>query len=356
MKAVSIGLFVAMVGCASVQPISSVDAVTFKQKVLYSFGGLPDGAGPYASVIDVKGTLYGTTYGGGYLDSGTVFALDLSTGAEKVLYSFGYAEAAPAAGLIDVKGILYGTTSGDDEGGAGTVFAFDLSTGAEKTLYSFCQHGCADGAYPGAGLIKVKGKLYGTTTAGGSTGCNCGTVFSIDRNTGAHKELYSFCGQANCADGREPAASLIDVNGTLYGTTVQGGGNTGCGDDKGCGTVFSLDPNTGAETALYAFCSQPNCVDGAEPHAGLVDVNGILYGATYHGGSNTNCYESCGTVFSVDPNTGAETVLYAFCNQQKCTDGNAPTGLIDVNGKFYGTTTFGGAYGYGTVFVLKQKR
>jgi uncharacterized repeat protein (TIGR03803 family) len=43
--------------------------------------------------------------------------------------------------------------------------------------------------------------------------------------------LFSFDG----SDGAEPAASLIDVNGTLYGTTQDGGTHTG-------GTVFALSP------------------------------------------------------------------------------------------------------------------
>ena len=218
---------------------------------------------------------------------------------------------------------------------------------------------CADGREPAASLIDVNGTLYGTTVqGGGNTGCGddkgCGTVFSLDPNTGAETALYAFCSQPNCVDGAEPHAGLVDVNGILYGATYHGGSNTNCYES--CGTVFSVDPNTGAETVLYSFCSQANCADGANPLASLIDVNGTLYGTTLDGGGTGCGNGGCGTAFSLDPNTGAETVLYAFCNQQKCTDGNAPTGLIDVNGKFYGTTTFGGAYGYGTVFVLKQKR
>jgi uncharacterized repeat protein (TIGR03803 family) len=144
------------------------------------------------------------------------------------------------------------------------------------------------------------------------------------------------------------------VNDLLYGTTSQGDGNTNCYD--GCGTVFSIDLGTGTETVLYSFCSQPNCADGANPLDSLIDVNGTLYGTTFVGGTTGCGGAGCGTAFSLDLDTGTETVLYAFCSQQKCTDGDGPNGgLIAVNGKLYGTTTIGGAYGYGTVFVLKQK-
>src|SRR5206468_9350431 len=167
----------------------------------------------------------------------------------------------------------------------------------------------------------------------------CGTLFSLDRNTGAEKVLYSFCNQQSCADGRWPAAGLIDVNGILYGTTPYGG-VSGCPQDIGCGTVFAIDPNTGAEKVLYSFCSEKNCADGANPFAGLIDVNGVLYGTTPYGGIR-NCGDfGCGTAFSIDPNTGAEKVLYSFCSEKNCADGRWPTAsLINVNGTLYGTTT-----------------
>ena len=56
----------------------------------------------------------------------------------------------------------------------GTVFSLSKS-GVEKVMHSFS--GAPDGALPYAGLINVKGTLYGTTWAGGS-GCGslgCGT-------------------------------------------------------------------------------------------------------------------------------------------------------------------------------------
>ena len=55
--------------------------------------------------------------------------------------------------------------------------------------------------------------------------------------------------------GLNPTASLIDVQGTLYGTTTFGG-------SYGYGTVFSFDLNTGTYTAAYSFCGQQNCTDG----------------------------------------------------------------------------------------------
>ena len=110
----------------------------------------------------------------------------------------------------------------------------------QAVIHSF--HG-RDGAYPAGKLASVGGKLYGTTDVGG-TGCpatlpalaGCGTVFSITPQ-GQFAVVYAFKGGS---DGAEPVGGLININGELYGTTIAGGG-TGCGG-TGCGTVFKITP------------------------------------------------------------------------------------------------------------------
>jgi uncharacterized repeat protein (TIGR03803 family) len=92
--------------------------------VLYSFNGR-SGKSPYASLTDVNGMLYGTTSSGGANGDGTVFQITPS-GAERVLHSFegGSLDGAfPFASLTNVKGTLYGTTSGGGGKGDGTVFS-----------------------------------------------------------------------------------------------------------------------------------------------------------------------------------------------------------------------------------------
>jgi uncharacterized repeat protein (TIGR03803 family) len=88
--------------------------------------------------------------------------------------------------------------------------------------------------------MEVNGTLYGTRSRGG-TGCNtfgCGNVFSVDPETGAEKVLHAF---GRGADGEQPLAPLLGVNTALYGTTTYGGGAGGdaCGNG-GCGTIFAL--------------------------------------------------------------------------------------------------------------------
>jgi uncharacterized repeat protein (TIGR03803 family) len=168
---------------------------------------------------------------------GTIFSLTF-TGTECIVHSFGKDSDGiyPEAPLTNVKGMLYGTTftshvHGPPDG-PGTVFRVDTA-GAEQVLYTF--KGGTDGANPAGGLIDVEGTLYGTTENGGKSGN--GTIFSLNVDGSGERMLHSFGGGS---DGARPVAGLLDVNGTLYGTTSKGGG-TGC-QGGGCGTVFAFTP------------------------------------------------------------------------------------------------------------------
>src|SRR5208337_2337900 len=90
----------------------------------------------------------------------------------------------PTGGMIFVGGKLYGTTQAGGASCCGTVFqlvAGKSGTWAETVLHSFT--GGEDGAYPWAGLIFLNGRLYGTTSDGGSYGG--GNVFRLARIKGA---------------------------------------------------------------------------------------------------------------------------------------------------------------------------
>ncbi|MGA2760119.1 MAG: choice-of-anchor tandem repeat GloVer-containing protein [Candidatus Cybelea sp.] len=323
-------------------------ATSSSYRVLYRFNRYPNGAFPMAGLIDVKGTLYGTTQKGGKachvrsFGCGVIFSIATS-GVEHSIYSFDtwQAGAYPQARLIDVKGTLYGTTY---QGGIGVGTVYSISkAGTETVLHSF-QTG-SDGAYPEAPLLDVDGTFYGTTLGGGARN-DGGTVYSISAS-GLHTVLYKFKG---APDGNNPTGGLINVNGTMYGTTPFGGSSTAC-DPYGCGTVYSIT-RSGVEKVLYRFAGGS---DGSEPKGDLIDVSGTLYGTTVGGGTAV-CYghptRGCGTVFSITT-SGQEKVLYSFTGGS---DGEAPqAGLINVNGTLYGTTSEGGGgcgYGCGTVFSV----
>jgi uncharacterized repeat protein (TIGR03803 family) len=102
-------------------------------------------------------------------------------------------------------------------------------------------------------------------------------------------------------------AGLLNVDGKLYGTTYGGG-------TSGDGAVFDMT-TAGKERVLYRFGGSP---DGAFPYSGLIDVGHTFYGTTIAGGSSSR--GGYGTVFSVTA-AGKETVLHAFSNKP---DGAGP--------------------------------
>ncbi|HLY05712.1 MAG TPA: choice-of-anchor tandem repeat GloVer-containing protein [Rhizomicrobium sp.] len=196
--------------------------------------------------------------------------------------------------------------------------------------------GGSDGGNPVDGLMMdSKGMLFGTASSGGSAGL--GVVFKA-RGNGSLVVLHTFNGGT---DGATPNGGVIaDASGALYGTTTAGGAS-------GQGTVYRVKGSQ--EAVLYSFGGG---TDGADPQAGLVmDPAGNLYGTTTAGGTSGN-----GTVFELVPPAGrkgswTEKVLYSFGAGP---DGAAPVARVtlDAAGNLYGTTSAGGAYGYGTVFQL----
>lgn len=283
-----------------------------------------------------------------------------AAGSEKVLHAFqgGSDGATPVSGLIaDPDGNLYGTTAdggtgsncGAKRSSCGTVFKI-ASNGTETVLHSFT--GGSDGDGPVGGVVMDKaGNLYGTTWYGGTThdvphrscgGHGCGVVFKLAPD-GTETILHAF--RAGSGGWYPNGGLTADASGNLYGETMDGGkyNNSICAQ-FGCGTVFEIQPD-GSKITLYAF---QGGTDGASPLDGVTaDAAGNLYGVTSLGGA-PGC--GCGTVYKVTPQ-GAESALYAF---QGGLDGVSPNSglIVDNAGNLYGTTSYGGQFGAGTVFKI----
>lgn len=358
-------------------------------KLLYSFcpkSGCKDGTFPQGGlIVDTAGNLYGMTEFGGREGSGTVY--ELSPNARKtkwklnILYSFcsqdgcgsgnnlsqgpasrlTYSGASSGA-LYDGVSPLYGTTLVGGDGGVGSIFQLTPVVGTDKWKFKVLRNFdfFVDGEDPSSLLVDAGGNLYGTTLNGGT---GAGTAFELSPNARKTKwnqtVLHSFCTLSGCADGGYPAAGMImDASGTLFGTTGFGGASQHCPNafGPGCGVAFKLAPNGTAsqETLLHTFCDAKHCPDGSYPAGDMtMDASGNLFGSTYRGGGNEIDHygQGGGTVFEL--NGTALTVLYRFCSQDNCADGEYPNGVIrDGSGNLYGTGLLGGANGGGSVFEL----
>jgi uncharacterized repeat protein (TIGR03803 family) len=328
-------LAIVVAGCArqgggDTMPLD-VDGVAFRAqreattfKTLYVFDG-KHGADSTAGLTVLNGVLYGTTSSGGKHDRGTVFSLTVA-GKEKVLYSFNRRESLPGAPVLGLGGVLYGTTTWTGSRPGGGAYAVEPDG---KYLWSRTFKGRYNGYNPKGGLTNLNGVLYGTMSEG--SGFHNGAFYRVTTR-GKERELYVFEG----LDGSDPQGNLLLLDGVFYGTTAAGGSGS-------LGTVFRVT-SSGREKVLYSFDGYSR---GAMPVAGLVEMRGMLYGTTEEGGTNYD-----GVVFSVTK-SGKEKVIYNFGAQSG--DGQRPMApLIPYNGKLYGTTFAGGAYGFGTVFELTR--
>jgi len=234
------------------------------------------------------------------------------------------------------------------------TLAFAVSAwavGTESVIYNFNNYS-GDGYYPYSGLVADKaGNLYGTTYQGGANGLGSVVELSLSGGVWTETLLYSFAGDAT-GDGEYPVYSplVFDKAGNLYGTT-QNGGSTSCN----CGTVFKLTKSgsTWTETILHAFLGYPK--DGYSPQAGLsFDSAGALYGTTYQGGTfNVGSVFQ----LQPSKSTWKYKVIHNF-NTQNGGAGYPLGGITQgANGYYYGTTYYGGfAYNAGTIYRLFQAR
>jgi uncharacterized repeat protein (TIGR03803 family) len=309
--------------------IQPIQAQTFT--VLYTFTGGIDGGTPMDTPILAGGNVYGTTSGGGSSESGTVYQLVFKTRKETALHTFtGPDGIGPVGGLVQSSGgNFYGVAYKGGAHNFGTLFELTPS-GTFTLLHSF-DGPPTEGIGPaGTPVLDSLGDLFGTTYVGGQSK-GWGTVYEY--SAGGTFQT----GQSFSPDGALPRAGLFFQGGKLFGTTC------GCGNIAYGGTIYEV----GVQKALYTFSGG---ADGSQPLAGLVgDGEGNLYGTASTGGSG-NFGNGYGVVFKFNLATSQLTVLHTFTG----TDGGAPAaGLAwDSQGNLYGTTTIGGAYGFGTVFEL----
>jgi len=213
--------------------------------------------------------------------------------------------------------------------------------GTESVLHQFVN--LRQGASPQSALVAdLQGNLYGTTVNGGTYGF--GVVFKLTANSSGKWDqsvLYSFTG---FSDGAYPSGSVVlDSSGNLFGATQNGGNLSNC--STGCGVVFELSRGLGGawtEKVLHTFLG--TSTDGYFPKGELVlDSAGRLYGTTSQGGlkNSSGCSLDCGIVYRLRSSGSGwtEAILHKFNG----TDGGNPAvGMVfDANGNLYGTTSAG---------------
>jgi uncharacterized repeat protein (TIGR03803 family) len=233
-----------------------------------------------ALVAGPDGRIYGATGGGGLYGKGTVFSLTPNgpnPATYSLLYSFGVSAsdgAIPVALSLGPDGNLYGATYGGGANGTGTVFRMTPG-GVLTTLYEFESQAAGSGIYPIGVVAASDGSLFGATSAGGAD--DIGVVYRL-APSGGYSVLHTF---ASPGDGEPGLVSLRDgpsvaSDGTLFGARFSGGAN-------GTGAIYRIKPD-GAYDLIYSF-GPIGSGDGYYPNGSLlIDTDGSLYGTTSQGG------------------------------------------------------------------------
>lgn len=259
---------------------------------------------------------------------------------ETVMYNFVKATGWDPQGqlLLDSEGNLYGAVAAGETGNEGAIFELTPNGSGGWIHTDIVQCSFAPCAAPLGSLVRDSaGNLYGAGLLSG--------VFELSNIAG----VWSITATYNFGETGAPSNVVIDAAGNLYGIS-------GFGGSANKGWVFELSPAAGGTfTAadLYDFTGPDGAESGCCTYSGVtLDRFGNIYGTTPAGGSSANCSGGCGVVFKLTKSSGlwTETVLHSFSG----TDGSVPGAppFVASNGNVFGTTTTGGAGGFGEIFGL----
>jgi uncharacterized repeat protein (TIGR03803 family) len=218
----------------------------------------------------------------------------------------------------------------------GMLIEYDPVTNTYANKHDFNEGD--NGATMVAGLTGTSsGKLFGITSGGGSA--HSGILFEYDPALELFSKRYDFNSTVSTGF---PASDLTELSdGTLVGVT----GDSGSGNN---GVLYQFNPSTGTVAIKTSFpaTNWVNWPSGGNPVT--LASNGKLYGLQTQGAiaGELDSYRA-GGIFEYDLLTN----VYTKKLDLNFSDGSYPMGyLAEINGKFYGTTNFGGSRELGALF------
>jgi len=303
-------------------------------QVLHSFSGYDGGQCEGTPTMDGDGNLFGLC--GGEFNDGTLWKYS-NQGTFSVLHTFyGPVEGFKPSGdvVIDNAGNIFGTAPSWGPHNGGTLWEYSAA-GVFTVLHAFTIYG-NDGSGPVGPTPDGAGKLWGVSAQGPDCyACGNGTLWNYDLNSGT----FTILSDLDDTNIENPQTRLaLDSAGNFFGTAYGLGANN-------CGVIYELSPGNNYQPVIvYHFTK----VLGCGPITGIAfGAQGHLFGTTFLGGAANS-----GVAYELKMVDGAwkETLLYSFSG----THGNYPLNALTPGGagNWYGTTQYGGSFGWGTVFQI----
>jgi len=259
-------------------------------------------------------------YGTDYL-SGSIYEWDPLTNDFTVKYTLTDAEGKFAVGKFAIlNGKFYGVTKEGGQYGKGVLFEWDPSTNIYQVKHNFDG---VTGENPVEGLTVMNNKLYGAASLGGAY--NLGVLFEWNPATDGFTVKKNLDG----INGAKPWNFFDTKESVIYGQMAGEGGG---------GIIFEW--NTATDGLISRLDYGNNCYAPTYLAVG----NGKIYGTTADGGHNNK-----GVIFEAEVQDNEMLVTpKADLSNEGGYYVNGP--LMSMNGKFYGSNSFGGQQNTGTLF------
>jgi uncharacterized repeat protein (TIGR03803 family) len=351
--------------------IFSIDPATNKYTIRKKFREV-DGRNPNSALVAGKdGKLYGTTEEGGKYNGGVIFSFDPVSSVYRVLHNLDGDLYSAAGGLtLASDGLMYGIVQGGlysfdpisknyqkllspeypgfssslVEAGdgnlyivwSGSLYSYSLSS---KQLAKRIDFDFSSGRPTGTMFLSLDGKLYGTSSRGGAN--IAGTIFSFDTKNNSLKIIHDF---ASIYGGTSGNILAEGEDGELYGMRLINDPFVYRQTFKGS-IFYSIDKNGNSFKIIRSF-------DHGGGDGGLLDANEILtnmivFNHKLYGIALSERESPYEYIFSYDITRD----IFQKIIRTNLDKGIAPTNLMQASdGRFYGTTEFGGGFGEGGIF------
>ena len=323
-----------MGGTSNFGTLFELDPSTDTFTKLVDFAGTSNGNSPQCTLLEISGKLYGTTRFGGTNNGGVIFEYNISgaTLTKKIDMAVGSGNVTVGSLMLASNGKVYGTTTGGGTGSQGVIFEYDVTNNIyTKKIDLNTSQG---GGFYGSLTLGTNSKFYAMCGSGGTA--NQGGIFEYDyaNNTYALKTSFPL------VNGSTPYGSLVLAgNGKFYGLTSAGGSN-------GFGTLIEYVQAATSITKKVDFTGTSGAAIGSKPLATMIEAGGKLYGTTYTGGAN-----DLGTIFEYDYTNNIYTKKIDL-NGSLAPTGSGPQGLLALasNSMIYGVCENGGSNGVGVLY------